>query len=307
MDDQAIEAVASDPMDQMMEYLEAEDEETEVGEEPEAEETETGDEESDEATEEEAAPAAEEFEEITHNGEVKKLSKSELKELAQQGFDYTQKTQQLAEQRRQLDAMQQSFQQQAQIQAHLSDQLANVKAIEGQLAQWKQVNWTELAQTDPMQYLTLNHQYSEAKEAYNNQIQTLNYMQSQVQTLTTQQQAQRLQMEAQALKQAIPEWKDGAKAEADMGAVRSFLASNGFNDAEIASVMDHRHVVVARKAMLYDQMMKNGKAKVASAPPVAKPGSTASKPTNTSKQKVAQALKKTGRSEYAAKLIEGLL
>ena len=70
MDDQAIEAVASDPMDHMMEYLEAEDEETEVGDEPEAEESEPSDEESEEATEEEA-PQAEEFEEITHNGEIK--------------------------------------------------------------------------------------------------------------------------------------------------------------------------------------------------------------------------------------------
>lgn len=305
MDDQAIEAVAADPMDRMMQYLDAEEEETEVGDEPEAEEPEAEEERSDETTEEQAPPA-EEFEEITHNGEVKKFSKTELKELAQQGFDYTQKTQALADQRRQLDAMQQAFEQQAQMQAQFTDQLAQVKAIEGQLAQWKQVNWTELAQTDPMQYMTLHHQYTEAKEAYNQQIQSLTHMQQQAGQLAAQQTAQRLQMEAQAMKQAIPEWRDGEKANAEMSDMRAFLSKAGFNEAEIGQIVDHRHVVVARKAMLYDKLMASGKQKVANTPPVSKPGSTA-KPTQSGKQKTAQALKKTGRGEYAAKLIEGLL
>ena len=37
--------------------------------------------------------SSEELESIMYNGEEKKLSKEELKELAQKGFDYTQKTQ----------------------------------------------------------------------------------------------------------------------------------------------------------------------------------------------------------------------
>lgn len=49
-------------------------------------------------------PQAEPTLEIVHNGEKKRVTQSELINLAQQGFDYTQKTQALAQQRRELEA-----------------------------------------------------------------------------------------------------------------------------------------------------------------------------------------------------------
>ena len=47
----------------------------------------------------------EEFEEIVYRGEVMKLSKEEVKKLAQQGFDYTIKTQEIAPFRKAAEAM----------------------------------------------------------------------------------------------------------------------------------------------------------------------------------------------------------
>lgn len=301
MDDQAPGAVESDLTERMTEFLDS-DEGDPTGDEPENAEPEAEEPEPSEEPEEEAPPA-EEFEEITHNGEVKKLSKTELKELAQQGFDYTQKTQQLAETRRYLEQQEQAIQQQAQLQAQFTDQIAAAKALESQLAQWKSVNWSELAQTDPMQYLSLHHQYTEAKDAFQSQMQNLSLMQQQAQEVAQQQRAQRLQMEAQAMKQAIPEWKDQTRASAEMGELKTFLSSAGFAPAEVDGVTDHRHVVIARKAMLYDKLMASGKQKVATAPsPTAKPGSAA-KPKSNETQKLRDSLKRTGRGEYAAELI----
>lgn len=304
MTDQALDAVESDPLERMIGILD-EEEGDPTGDEPAPEEPEDEEEATTEETEEEA-PKAEELETIVHNGEEKQLTKAELKELAQQGFDYTQKTQQLAEQRRYVEQQAQYVKQQAQFQAQFTDQIAQVKAVEGQLAQWKQVNWTELAQSDPMQYLSLHHQYTEAKEAYQTQIQQLSQLQQQAQQTAAEQQAQRLQQEAQAMRQAIPEWKDQARANAEMAELRQFLAQAGFGEQEIASVADHRQVTLARKAMLYDKLVAQGKQKVATAPPpTAKPGSTA-KP-NTDGKKIREALKTTGKGEYAAKLIERML
>lgn len=108
------------------------------------------------------------------------------------------------------------------------------------------------------------------------------------------------------MRQAIPEWKDQARANAEMTELRQFLAQAGFGEQEIASVADHRQVTLARKAMLYDKLVAQGKQKVATAPPpTAKPGSTA-KP-NTDGKKIREALKTTGKGEYAAKLIERML
>jgi hypothetical protein len=304
MTDQALDAVESDPLERMIGILD-EEEGDPTGDEPAPEEPEDEEEATTEETEEEA-PKAEELETIVHNGEEKQLTKAELKELAQQGFDYTQKTQQLAEQRRYVEQQAQYVRQQAQFQAQFTDQIAQVKAVEGQLAQWKQVNWTELAQTDPMQYLSLHHQYTEAKEAHQTQIQQHSQLQQQAQQTAAEQQAQRLQREAQAMRQAIPEWKDQARANAEMTELKQFLAHAGFGEQEIASVADHRQVTLARKAMLYDKLVAQGKQKVATAPPpTAKPGSTA-KP-NTDGKKIREALKTTGKGEYAAKLIERML
>lgn len=304
MTDQATDAVESDPLDRMMDILEEEDANP-PDDESENEEAET--EEEDESEEPEAkAPEAEELEVIIHNGVEKQLTKAELKEYAQQGFDATQKWQAAAERQRYLDAREAAIEQKAQFHAQFTDQLAQAKALESQLAQWKSVNWTELAQANPTQYLSLHHQYQEDKEAHQTQLQALGQLQQQAQQTAAQQQAQRLAQEAQAMKQAIPEWRDQARANAEMTELRQFLASTGFGEQEIASVQDHRQVAIARKAMLYDKLMAQGKQKVATAPPpTAKPGTTA-KPNNDGK-KVRDALRKTGKDSYAAKLIEQML
>lgn len=302
MDDQPQGVDAPDLLERMTGVLDAEDAAPELPDDEPA----PVEEEAAEKDKPETPEAEEELEEITHNGEVKKLTKAELKDLAQQGFDYTQKTQQIAEQRRYLEAQEAAINYRANFQSQFTEQLGQVKAIENQLAEYKKVDWQALANSDPMQYLTAHQQYQEVKETYQAHIDHLNQMQSQAQQVEQQQTAQRLAQEAQAMKQAIPEWKDATKATAEMNDVKQFLGKNGFNDAEIRSVMDHRHVVVARKAMLYDKLMAAGQKKVHAAPPPSKPGSTA-KPTQAVDQKLRDQLRRTGSSDAAAKLIERML
>ena len=81
----------------------------------EAEETETSEAEATQETETNAELTPEEFT-IRWNGEERKLSKAELIEQAQKGFDYTQKTQEVAEQRKAHEAERQAFEQQRALQ-----------------------------------------------------------------------------------------------------------------------------------------------------------------------------------------------
>jgi len=153
----------------MAQYLEAEDAQPEEPEEPEAEDDE-GDEaeaESEEGESDEKPEPEEEVLELSWNGETKALKKSEVVELAQKGFDYTQKTQLLAEERKALEARAQLIQHQAFVNSHLSDKMVAIKSMDSQIEQYKAVNWQELAQTDPMQYLTLNQTFQQLKESRN--------------------------------------------------------------------------------------------------------------------------------------------
>jgi hypothetical protein len=299
------QGVEADPLERMMQYVEAGEEEVPEEVEQSAAESEEPDEAAEETTGEPEAEEATEV--ITHNGEEKTVTKAELKELAQQGFDYTQKTQQLAETRRYLESQELAIQQQAQFQAQFTEQLVQVKAAEAQLAQWKQVNWTELAQTDPMQYLSLHHQYQEAKEAHQAQLQNLNQAHQQATQARTQQQAQRLAQEAQAMRQAIPEWKDQARATAEMGEIRNLLVGEGFAEQEISTIADHRQVKLLRELMTLRKAVSAGTKKVAATPPTAKPGAKQQNTTSAKDQDLRQRLRKTGDSTAAAKLIERML
>lgn len=92
---------------------------------------------------------------------------------------------------------------------------------------------------------------------------------------------QRLQQSEVALIQAIPEWKDPAKRQAEAPAVAKFLRESvGLSEQDLTAVNNgvfgHVPVVLARKAMQFDALMakvaarKAGKAEETAAPAPAK-------------------------------------
>jgi len=303
MSDQAT-AVEASPLDRMMQFVENDAIGGDIPEDEEQEETLQAEGEEPEVEEE---PVEEPLEEITHNGELKKLTKTELKELAQKGFDYTSKTQQIAEERKVLEDQKRYTAEQAQFQNSFIAQIAEAKAIESQLAQFKQVNWQQLASDDPMQYLSLNQTHQDLKEQYNAKVNEINELHGKAKQAHSQQKAELLQREAQAMMQAIPEWKDSAKASAEMSEMKQYLAKSGFGQQEVEAIFDHRQVAVARKAMLYDKMMATGQKKVQAAPPAARPGGKQQTQNSSQNTELRQRLRKTGSGDYAAKLIENMI
>ena len=114
---------------------------------------------------------------------------------------------------------------------------------------------------------------------------------------------QHLQHEAQALAKAFPHWSDAAVAKAEKAAIREYLAKTGFREDEIAHAGDHRAIVLANKARLYDELMAKGATAVqkAKATPlkVEKPGGNA-EPTNKRADEARARAARSGRAEDAA-------
>jgi hypothetical protein len=302
MTDQAEQAVDS-VHDRMMAILENEPEEViEEEADSEAEDTEETTEES-----ETQEPEEEATEEIIWNGETKALTKTELKNLAQQGYDYTQKSQTLAEERRAFEARAQAAQQQYAVQSQLLDHASELKMLDAQLAQYQGVNWSELAQENPAQYLQINQTYRDLKDAREAKLREYGQKAQEIQHVQTQSVHEMIAREAQRLSERIPAFK-GEKAQQTKEEVKTYLSKEGFNTNEITSIGDHRIVSVAYKAMLYDKLMANKPQvtkRMAEAPPVVK--GKKSPPKNQEAEDLKAKLKKTGRGEYAAKLIEGML
>jgi hypothetical protein len=231
----------------------------------------------DDLLEDEPAPQsadAAEFE-IVHNGQQHKLTRAETIKLAQQGFDYTQKTQSVAEKYKAADAALAKVTEIEQLIPQVAQEFATVKAIEAQLKQYDQVDWVSLATNDPLEYPKHRGQYDQLLHSYqqaNGQLQQkAAYVTEQKGYLT----AQKMQQESAKLLERIPEWRDPDKYQSGAKELSSYLISQGADPKEVAALSDSLAVQIARKAMLYDKLVsaKADRSKqLRTAPPVVRPG-----------------------------------
>jgi len=232
-----------------------------------------------------------------------------LEEL-QKGYsrtqDYTRKTQQIAEVRKHAEAELQAVRAEREQYAQL------LGALEAQVQQAAQPNidWERLRNEDPIEYVTQREMMRENQErnaAIQSEKQRLSELSNQEQM---QYRNQMLQQEQEALVAAIPEWKDSKKAAAEKAMLVQFGQKAGFSPDELKNVVDHRAVVMLRKAALYDQMMsKRGQIKPVTnnGPRPAKPGAAGRVSNNTETLRAQQRVAKTGRVDDAANAIFQLL
>ena len=115
-----------------------------------------GDETSDESAEE----TPEEFIDIEKDGKTYKVPKS-IQDLLMFQKDYTQKTQTLAEQRRELEAQRQAVQWEQETTNALFREKAQLATVSERLEQFQNVNWQQLAQQDMQQYAVLQAEYTQ--------------------------------------------------------------------------------------------------------------------------------------------------
>jgi hypothetical protein len=185
-------------------------------------------------------------------------------------------------------------------------------ALEAQVQQAAQPNidWDRLYQDDPIEWMKQREMMRDNQEknaAIQSEKQRLSELSHQEQR---QYHDQMLQQEQEALMAAIPEWKDSKKAAAEKAMLVQFGQKAGFSPDELQNVLDHRAVVLLRKAALYDQMMsKRGQIKPVTnnGPRPAKPGAAGRVSNNTEAMRAQQRLAKTGRVDDAADAIYKLL
>ena len=220
--------------------------------------------------------------------------------------DYTRKTQQIAEVRKQTEAELQEVRAEREQYAQL---LGALQAQVYQAAQ-PQVDWDRLYQEDPIEWVRQREVMRENQD----KAAAIQSEQQRLAQLSQQEQAQQRQMllaqEQEALVAAIPEWKDSKKAQAEKAMLVQFGQKIGFTPDDLKNVVDHRAVVMLRKAALYDQMMsKRGQIKPVTnnGPRPAKPGAAGRVSSNTEAMRAQQRLAKTGRVDDAADAIYKLL
>lgn len=207
-------------------------------------------------------------EEIDFEGKTYKVPK-ELKGALLRQADYTQKTQEVAEQRKQVEQRAQALQQQEQLFAQSFDKRVELATLQKQLSQYEQLDWQELADNDPAQATKLNIAYQQLQRQAGMKYQELQQAQAQNEQLTQQQRQQMLVQAQSDLKARIPDFTSQT-AEKIKTAARDY----GISDKELNEVIDPRFVHVLHDAMQWRALQAakpKAMQKVAEAPKVMKP------------------------------------
>jgi len=219
--------------------------------------------------------------------------------------DYTKKTQEVAEQRKVIEAERAKIEEAA----RLRDQYAQrLTIIEQMLQQQPEQDLSALKETDPIGYAVAVAEKAEREK----QLQAVQQERMRLAQAQQSEQQERLKAhlasEAAKLREAIPEWTDEVKGEVIKREVREYAKSIGFSDQELSQVYDSRAVTALYKAAQYDKLMKGkvGATKqVREAPRMLKPGSA---PQNVDQsKKLKQQVRKTGKVKDAARLFESFL
>jgi len=246
------------------------------------------------------------------NGEDVEKPLDEVVALAQQGLDYTQKTQQVAEQRKELEAyaesikaQEQAFQEQMQLNNVLIEDVAKITSLDQQLNQYANVNWQQLSDNDFVEAQKLFFTYNQLQQERSQLVSQFEAKKQQVVQKQSQLMAEKIAKGKEVLAKEIPNWSPETNQ-----ALLSTGKDYGFSDAELNSIVDPRHVKVLHDAMQWRKLQQNStvKKKVSSAKPVVKPGSKDTKAeANSNHRNLREQLRKTGKSDAAQKLIENML
>ena len=240
------------------------------------------------------------------------ITVEELKRGNLRHRDYTRKTQELAEARKELEA---NFEE---IQRERAQYAQMLPALQERLQQpvEQEPDWDTLYDTDPTMAAKAERQWRKQQEERAAQLQAVEAERQRMMGLEQQRleqmQARYFEEQRQILPELIPEWRDNTVASKEAKDIRSFLIKEGFSEQDVNGLTNATLVKLARKAMLYDQGQTRAteakKKPKTQKTKTLKAGSRSTQPRPKSEQKQAlQRVRQTGRVQDAAAAIKTLL
>lgn len=246
------------------------------------------------------------------DGERNEVSLSEWKDSYQHSQRAERASREAQELRETLEAEKERLTEEFERQQHEAAQYLN--AAERQLmADFERINWDELQANDPARWAAQRQAFMERKQELagirQNAAQAYDQRKAQMAEAHQQELSQLVEREQNAMLAAIPEWGSEETRNAEQAKLRDYLLDAGYSGEEVDQAYDHRAIVMARKAMLWDQSQKQAsvatKKVVKIGHKVLKPGAKQSKAETKQNQEAAMKsrLRKSGSVDDAAELI----
>lgn len=269
-----------------------------------ADDDETDSDESDDDAEDEQEVEAQKFTVKVDGNEVE-VTLDELQKGYSRTSDYTRKTQELAQVRKQAQAELQQARQERQQYAQL------LPALQQQLQQLSepQVDLDKLYEADPIEWMRQKEALRERQE----KMQAIQVEQQRLQQIQAQEQQQvmqqRLMSQRDQLIEKLPELRDPKRAQAAKASWIEAGKSVGLTEQELNNIGDHRVFLALHRLAEYNQMMgKRQQIKPVTKSKAVKPGTaTKGKVQSSDVKRSQQRLQRSGNVRDAASLIEKFL
>ena len=200
----------------------------------------------------------EELYDVTINGNKQKVTLDELLKGYSRESDYTKKTQDLGNQRKEVDSMQENLRKELEAVKSSRNQYAEqLETLSKNLKQEeKNIDWDSLYESDPAEYVKQKAESDKRKEA-------LQIAQQEQMRIRQEQQEEQKQVydnyianERKILTEKLPIYADKVKGPELTKNLSNFAKESGYSDQEIAMMVDHRAVLLLVDAYRYNQLKK---------------------------------------------------
>lgn len=203
-----------------------------------------------------------EIEGVKLRGKKELLDKIKSERLMQQ--DYTRKTQEVAEVRKEFEARQAQFQEAERFQRENLQEIGRLTAINDRLGQFQTVNWQALSNQDPVQAQQLHIEYTQLQALRGQLVNSLTQKQQQQALQAQQSEARRWQQAQEVVQREIKDWSPAKSVE-----LENYVRAQGVQDVDsLKQFIAHSPSIVKMidKASRYDQLMKQRASKPAAEP-----------------------------------------
>lgn len=192
---------------------------------------------------------------VTVQGETKKVTLDELRAGYMMHEDYSRKSREVAQQRREL------YEQRAQVQQATQAQLQEIGFLANELMTQvigqEQALTDELRHSDPAEYAALDAEIRRKREMLSRAFQAHQQAQQSGNQFQGEMLQRHLAEQRDLLLSKVPEWSNPERATKERAQLAEYLISQGFHPQEVKTMADHRAVVLGLKAMQFDKLQQD--------------------------------------------------
>ena len=194
---------------------------------------------------------------VTVSGNNQKVNLTELMKGYSRESDYTKKTMDLSNQRKEVESLQDNLKKEFEAVKSSRDQYAQqLDVLSKNLKQEENIDWEGLYQSDPAEYVKQKADSDKRKEAL--QLAQQEQMRIQQEKRSEQEKVYQnyIANERKILAEKLPVYADKNKAAEFTKRLSSFAKESGYSDQEIDMMVDHRAVLLLADAYRYNQLKK---------------------------------------------------